>query len=76
MSSAARVPQTAPASSVTAAARAPVALPLRVDAGAAANDDAEAVPAEDYEASPNPLWMITVAMAVFFGFAALLITLG
>ena len=73
MSSAARVPQTAPASSVTAAARAPVALPLRVDAGEAANDDAEAVP---YEISPNPLWMITVGMAVFFGFAALLITMG
>ena len=73
MSSPAKVPQAAPASSTTAAARVRAALPPHVDARvAAANDDAEAAP-EDNESTPDPLWIIVFGMAVFFGITAVLL---
>jgi hypothetical protein len=72
MSSPARTSHAAPASSPTATASLPSPRPPRVDAPAA-NDDAEAAPRND---GPNPLWLITIAMAVFFGFTALVIMAG
>jgi hypothetical protein len=72
MSSPAKIPHAAAASSPTATARLPSPRPPRVDARAA-NDDAEAAPRHD---GPNPLWLITIAMAVFFGFTALVIMAG
>ena len=59
-----------------ASVRAPATLPPHAPhAGArpAANDDAEAAPEER---EPNPLWMITIAMAVFFGIMAALLIAG
>jgi hypothetical protein len=73
MSLPAKAPHAAPASSPTATARLPSPRPPRVDAHAAANDDAEAAPGHK---EPDPLWMIVIAMAVFFGFTALVIMLG
>jgi hypothetical protein len=72
MSSPAKVPHAALASSPTATARLPSPRPPRVGARAA-NDDAEAAPQHD---EPNPLWLIVIAMAVFFGVTALVIMLG
>ena len=75
MSSPAKAPQAAPASSTIASARAPAPATLPPHAGPrpAANDDAEAAPEER---EPNPLWMITIAMAVFFGIMAALLIAG
>ena len=73
MSSPAKAPQAAPASSTIASARAPATLPPHAGARPAANDDAEAAP---QEREPNPLWMITIAMAVFFGIMAALLIAG
>lgn len=73
MSSPAKALQAAPASSTIASARAPATLPPHAGARPAANDDAEAAPEER---EPNPLWMITIAMAVFFGIMAALLIAG
>ena len=73
MSSPAKAPQAAPASSTIASARAPATLPPHAGARPAANDGAEAAPEER---EPNPLWMITIAMAVFFGIMAALLIAG
>ena len=73
MSSPAKVPQAATASSKTATARLPSARPPRVGASAAANDDAEAAPEHN---ELDPLWIIVIGMAVFFGFTALVIMVG
>lgn len=70
MSSPAKVPQAATASSKTATARLPSTRPPRVGASAAANDDAEAAPERN---EPDPLWIIVIGMAVFFGIAAVLL---
>jgi hypothetical protein len=72
MSSHAKAPQAAPASSTTATARLPSPRPPRVDARAA-NDDAEAAPERN---RADPLWMIVIAMAVLFAFMALVIMVG
>jgi hypothetical protein len=45
------------------------ALASRIHPTSAANDDARAVD----ESMVNPLWMITVGLAVFFGLSALLL---
>ena len=73
MSSPAKAPQAAPASSTIATVRAPATLPPHAGPRPAANDDAEAAPEER---EPNPLWMITIAMAVFFGIMAALLIAG
>ena len=73
MSSPAKAPHAAPASSTTATARLPSTSPPHGGASTAANDDAEAAPEHN---EPDPLWMIVIAMAVFFGFTALLIMVG
>jgi hypothetical protein len=49
-----------------------VALLTRVQARAAANDDAAETPG----AVRNPLWLILIGMACFFGVAAVLMALG
>jgi hypothetical protein len=54
-----------------AAARGPLVHPPRAVARAAANDDIERKPKLG-EFPPNPLWVITIGMAAFFGMTALL----
>lgn len=74
MSSPAPAPR-APVPHTKAAARVPIALPPQAGAPAAANDDAE-MDLEQGASSPNPLWVIAIAMAVFFGVAALVMAAG
>ena len=58
------------ASPTDSAVHAPALVSLARDARAAANDDAvTAVP----EHAVNPLWMITTALAIFFGVMAVLV---
>jgi hypothetical protein len=45
----------------------------RVSARAAANDDAARSPIDIFK---DPLWMIAIAMGIFFGVAALILALG
>jgi hypothetical protein len=49
-----------------------LALPATAEARAAANDDAADTPEE----IRNPLWIIAIGMACFFGAAALVMALG
>lgn len=49
-----------------------VALPIMADARAAANDDAAA----SLNAIRNPLWIIAIGLACFFGATAVLLSLG
>jgi hypothetical protein len=49
-----------------------LALPTTAEARAAANDDAADTP----EGIRNPLWIIAIGMACFFGAAALVMALG
>jgi hypothetical protein len=71
MISLAKVSKAAPASSTTTV-RLPSPRPPRVDARAA-NDHADAASKHNV---PDPLWLIVIGMAVFFGFTALVIMLG
>jgi hypothetical protein len=68
MISRAKVSQAAPASSTTTA-RLPSPCPPRVGARAA-NDDADAASKHNV---PDPLWVIVIGMAVFFGITAVLL---
>ena len=70
MSSPAKVPQAATASSKTATVPLPSIRPPRVDPSPAANDDAEAAPEHS---ELDPLWIIVIGMAVFFGITAVLL---
>jgi hypothetical protein len=67
--STARDPFTASPMSSTSRATTVMALP---DAGAAANEDATAAAPDDLR---NPLWIIAVGMAFFFGAAAAVMAL-
>ena len=53
------------------AARVPTTLPPPVDTRAAAERSPEAEP--ERSGMENPLWLIAIAMAVFFGITALLL---
>jgi hypothetical protein len=73
MSSPSKVPHAVSASSKTATARLLSTRTPRVGARAAANDDADA--ASEHK-EPDPLWIIVIGMAVFFGITAVLLIAG
>jgi hypothetical protein len=48
-------------------------VPTRIGAHAVANEDEVTAARNDVA---NPLWIVTVAMAIFFGLAVVILTLG